>query len=58
MKSSNNKILTIAVLLLLLVNIALVAFILMGKNRNDKWHSGGKGDPFETMVKRWETSDS
>ena len=51
MKSSNNKILTIAVVLLLLVNIALVAFIVMGKNRNDKWHSGGKGDPFETMVK-------
>ena len=51
MKISNNKILTIAVVLLLLVNIALVVFMIMGKSRNGNKHSGGKGDPFEMMVK-------
>jgi periplasmic protein CpxP/Spy len=33
MKSSTNKILTVAVVLLLLTNIALVAFIMLGKNK-------------------------
>ena len=34
MKSS-NKILTIAVVLLLIANIALVAFLVMGKNKGN-----------------------
>ena len=51
MKISNNKILSIAVVLLLLVNIALVVFMLRDKNKHsDKYHEG-KGDPFELMVK-------
>ena len=37
MKSSNNKILTIAVILLLVTNIALVAFMVLGKDKR-----GGK----------------
>ena len=34
MKNSNNRILTIAVVLLLIANIALVAFLVMGKKKN------------------------
>ena len=49
MKNSNNKILTIAVVLLLLVNIALVIFMVRGKKPGEK--ARGKGDPFEMMVK-------
>lgn len=52
MKSSSNKILTIAVVLLLIANIALVAFLVMGKNKKNSWHGGGgKGDPSEMMAK-------
>lgn len=51
MKNSNNKILTIAVVLLLITNIALVAFILPGKNKSNSRHSGGKRDPAEMMAK-------
>ena len=51
MKNSNNKILTIAVVLLLLTNIALVIFMVKGKNRNEDKHSRGRGEPFEMMVK-------
>jgi len=51
MKSS-NKILTIAVVLLLVANIALVAFLVMGKNKSNYRHGGGgKGDPSEMMAK-------
>ena len=51
MKSS-NKILTIAVVLLLIANIALVAFLVMGKNKGNTRHGGsGKGDPSEMMAK-------
>ena len=50
MKSS-NKILTIAVVLLLLINIALVAFMVMGKKKPEVKRNGVKGDPFEMMVK-------
>ncbi len=49
MKNSTNKILTIAVVLLLLVNIALVIFMVKGRKPDDR--SRGKGDPFEMMVK-------
>lgn len=49
MKNTTNKILTIAVVLLLLVNIALVVFMIKGRKTGDKRH--GKGDPFEMMVK-------
>lgn len=48
---SNNKILSIAVILLLITNIALVIFMVKGKDRYDGRRSGGKGDPFETMAK-------
>ena len=50
MKNSNNRILTIAVVLLLIANIALVAFMVMGKNRKDG-KPKGKGDPSEMMAK-------
>ena len=45
MKSSNNKILTIAVVLLLIINIALVAFMVMGKSKSTAKRPAGKGDP-------------
>lgn len=48
---SNNKILSIAVALLLITNIALVIFMLKGKNEPDSKRSGSKGDPFENMAK-------
>lgn len=51
MKSTNNRILTIAVVLLLITNIALVALVVMGKNKHDKGGPGRKGDPFEMMAK-------
>lgn len=50
MKSS-NKILTITVILLLVTNIALVAFMVMGKKKPEGKRPGGKGDPFEMMAK-------
>jgi hypothetical protein len=50
MKNSSNKILTVAVVVLLLINIALVIFMMQGrKTKGDKMH--GKGEPFEMMVK-------
>ena len=49
MKSSTNKILTVAVVLLLLTNIALVVFMVKGKDHRSG--RGGKSDPFEMMVK-------
>jgi periplasmic protein CpxP/Spy len=42
MKSSTNKILTIAVVLLLVTNVALVAFMIMGKNKRSEKTSGSK----------------
>lgn len=51
MKNSTTKILTIAVVLLLLVNIGLVTFMVMGKNNGNAWHAGGKNDPAEMMAK-------
>jgi LTXXQ motif family protein len=50
MKNSTNKILTIAVILLLLVNIAMVIFIMRGRKPYDSRR--GKGDnPVEMMEK-------
>ena len=57
MKNSNAKILTTAVILLLLVNIALVIFIVKGRNRHYEKHSGRKGGPFEMMVKELNMTD-
>ena len=51
MKNSNNKILTIAVVLLLLTNIALVVFMMKGSNSHYGKHPGGRDEPFEMMVK-------
>ena len=48
---SNNKILSIAVALLLITNIALVIFMLKGKDQSGNKRSGGKSDPFENMAK-------
>jgi len=49
MKNTNNKILTVAVVLLLVANIALVAFMLMGRNKRAGRQE--KGNPSETMAK-------
>ena len=56
MKSS-NKILSIAVVLLLLANIALVIFIMKGRNQHETKKPNGKGDPFESMVKELNMTD-
>lgn len=50
MKTSNNKILTIAVVLLLIINIALVIFMVNEKN-HDATKKTAKTEPFEMMVK-------
>jgi hypothetical protein len=50
MKSSVNKILAVAVVLLLLVNIALLIFIWKGKEKQEPKRQPGNG-PFEAMVK-------
>ena len=52
----NNNILTIAVVLLLLTNIALVVFMFMGKNKQDGKPRGRK-DPFEAMAKELNMTD-
>lgn len=48
---NNNKILTITVILLLITNLALVAFMVFGGNKKGKGGSAKKGDPFETIEK-------
>lgn len=48
---SNNKILSIAVILLLIINIALIIFMVTWKNQHNSKRFGGKGDPFEIMAK-------
>jgi predicted phosphohydrolase len=50
MKNSTNKVLTIAVVLLLITNIALVAFMVFGKGKKIGRRVGGK-DPSEMMAK-------
>jgi hypothetical protein len=51
----NNKILSFAVVLLLLVNIALVIFMVKGKKRAP--HRKDGREPFEMMVKELEMTD-
>lgn len=49
MKSTNNRILSVAVILLLISNIALVFFLMKDKGRGDG--KRGKGDPSGIMAK-------
>ena len=51
MKNSTNKMLTIAVVLLLITNIALVIFMIKGKDKRNARFHGGKGDASEMMAK-------
>jgi Spy/CpxP family protein refolding chaperone len=46
-----NRILTIAVVLLLLVNVAMLIFMLKGRDHHPARFEGGKGGPFDMMVK-------
>jgi len=55
MKNSTNKILTIAVVLLLLINVALVIFMMKGRNKGTDKNE--KPDPFAMMVKELNMSD-
>jgi Spy/CpxP family protein refolding chaperone len=58
MKNSTNKFLIIAVILLLLANIALVAFMVMGKDKkNPAPEKGGKA-VFERLVKEIGMTDA
>lgn len=57
MKNSTNKILTIAVVLLLITNIALVFFMFKEKDKRSSWYAGGKGDPSEMMAKELNMSE-
>lgn len=50
MKISSNKILSAAVILLLIVNTILLIFMWKGKSKHEPRHLQG-GGPFETMVK-------
>lgn len=47
----NNKILMFAVVLLLLTNIGLVAFMVLGKGKHEHGKRTGNREPFEMMVK-------
>ncbi len=57
MKTSSNKILTIAVVLLLLVNVAMLIFMFRSKKHHDFPGRGGKGGAFEMMVKELNMTD-
>jgi hypothetical protein len=57
MKNTTTKILTISVILLLLVNVAMLIFILKGHKRSDGKGPRGKGGPFEMLVKELNMSD-
>lgn len=52
--NSNNKILSVAVVLLIIVNIALVIFMIKGKGRPGERKGG---EPFEMMVKELNMTD-
>ena len=56
MKNSNNRILTIAVLLLLVANIVLVFMLVKGKGAKDGGRTG-KGEPYEMMAKELKMTD-
>lgn len=53
---STNKILTIAVILLLITNIALVAMMVMGKDKKER--KGGREQAFEMMVKELDMTEA
>ena len=59
MKTSTTKILTIAVVLLLLINVAMIIFMLnRGKPPHDGKNYRGKGnDPFEMLAKELNMTD-
>lgn len=57
MKNSTNKFLSIAVVLLLIANIALVAFMFFGKEKKHDLKEGGKS-PFDRMVKEIGMNDA
>ena len=57
MKTSSNKILTIAVILLLLVNVALLVFMFRSKKHHDFQRRYGKGGPAEYMAKELGMTD-
>jgi Spy/CpxP family protein refolding chaperone len=57
MKNSSNKILSAAVILLLIANIALVAFMVFGKSKRGDMRKGGRPDPIETMTKELSLTD-
>ncbi len=46
-----NKVLTIAVVLLLLINVAMLIFMLKGRGHHQARYEGGRGGPFDMMVK-------
>jgi Spy/CpxP family protein refolding chaperone len=46
-----NKVLTIAVVLLLLVNVAMLIFMLKGRGHHEARYEGSRGGPFDRMVK-------
>ncbi len=51
MNKSTNRILSIAVVLLLITNIALVTMMMMGKNKGGKRGPGNRNEPSQMMVK-------
>ncbi len=51
MNKSNNRILSIAVVLLLITNIVLVTMMMMGKNKGGKRGPGNRNEPSQMMVK-------
>ena len=55
MKNSSTRILTIAVIILLLANLALVYFIMTGRNGFDR--KEGRKDPMEMMMKELKMTD-
>jgi len=58
MKNPATRFLTIAVIFLLIANIALVAFMFFGKGRREPGKEGGKGGPFEKLAKEVGMSDT
>ena len=58
MKNSTNKFLTIAVILLLLANIALVAFMVTGKGKKNPASERGGKAVFERLVKELGMTDA
>jgi Spy/CpxP family protein refolding chaperone len=57
MKNSFNKILIIAVVLLLVVNGTMLFFMLRNRNHHPEKFEGGKGGPFDMMVKELNMTD-